>query len=74
MKRRMFIEVRGKTGEWSFDFYGDPKHLDEWRADGLEVYEHGYTIPFVIQQLGLTRLWCVACDVFAFRFDRLFRR
>ena len=35
-KKLMSITVRGDAHEWSFHFYGDPKHLPDWWGDGLE--------------------------------------
>jgi hypothetical protein len=39
MEKLLYIEVEGKEKKWSFNFMGDPKHLEDWRADGLEVGE-----------------------------------
>lgn len=39
MKRQLSITVRGKQHEWTFHFDGNPKHLAEWREDGLIVNE-----------------------------------
>lgn len=32
-KQLLSITVKGSEKTWSFDFYGDPKHIDEWEAD-----------------------------------------
>lgn len=61
------IDVRGREKRWSFEFIGDPKHLDEWRADGLEVFEVENTIPIWIADLGLARPWCFVQDLFNFK-------
>ena len=62
------VTVRGKRKTWCFDFYGDPKYLDEWRADGLEVSEVVNTIPAWWVEWGLpVRLWCFCQDVFHFK-------
>lgn len=58
MKRLMSIEVRGRERSWGFLFEGDPAHLPDWLADGLEVYEVCNVVPEWVQRLGLTRLWC----------------
>lgn len=63
MKRRMAITVRGNQHIWSFKFEGDPKHLEEWRADGLEVYEVYNTIPAWLPS-WLLRPWCFIQDCF----------
>ncbi len=62
MKQKISIEVRGKQKTWSFTFDGDPKHLADWRADGLEVYEVDNTIPEWAVSLGLLRPWCLVQD------------
>ena len=59
--------VKGKRHYWTFDFYGDPKYLTEWRADGLDVGVVENTVPVLIAELGLTRAWCFAQDLFGFR-------
>lgn len=43
--RLLMITVRGKQKHWEFDFYGDPKYIPEWRADGLEIDEIINVIP-----------------------------
>lgn len=63
----MFVTVRGTQRRWSFNFYGDPRYLDEWRADGLEVHVIENTIPMWVADLGLGRAWCVMQDLFNFR-------
>lgn len=68
MKQLLSIEVRGHEHEWSFNFYGDPKHLDEWRDDGLEVVEIVNTIPSWAVDLGLTKIWFFIQDLFNFKF------
>ena len=44
---------------------GDPKHLPDWRADGVEVYEIENVIPWWAARFP--RAWCFAQDVFNFR-------
>ena len=39
MQKLLNITVRGETKTWGFQFVGDDKYLDEWRADGLDVDE-----------------------------------
>lgn len=67
--KQLSIEVRGKEKSWSFTFLGDPKYLDEWRADGLEVFELVNTIPAWVADQGLwaIKLWCFLQDVFNFK-------
>jgi hypothetical protein len=69
MKTLLSIEVKGKSGKnYSFNFYGDPKYLDEWREDGLEIDEVINTIPEWIVMLGLTKGWIFFQDIFNFKF------
>lgn len=39
MDKLMSIEVQGKNHKWAFNFHGDRKDLETWRADGLKVDE-----------------------------------
>ena len=55
MKRPMIVTVRGKRDEWVFPFNGDPALLPGWRADGLEVYELGASVPAWAAACGLAR-------------------
>jgi hypothetical protein len=58
MKRPMFVDVRGRSGEsYSFEFRGDPAHLSDWRADGLEVYEIAASVPEWLA-------WCPAMNLY----------
>ena len=65
--KMLMIEVRGKDKRWSFAFYGDPRYLAEWRADGLEVNEVANVIPAWVAGLGLARPWCFVQDVINLR-------
>ncbi len=62
------ITIRGNQHKWSFDFYGDPKYLEEWRADGLEIDEIVNVIPVWVVDIGCTGLWCFLQDLFNFNF------
>jgi hypothetical protein len=57
VKRPMFIEVRGNQHRWSFNFDGDPAHLADWRADGLEVNVIEGSVPYGIAGTLLMRPW-----------------
>ena len=61
------ITVKGKNKTWGFNFYGDPKYLADWRADGLQVDEVVGSIPVWAVELGLTKLWFRLQDIFNFR-------
>jgi hypothetical protein len=66
MKQRLSITIRGKQHEWNFDFEGDPRHLAEWREDGLVVDEIYATIP-VWMPSWLMRPWIFMQDIYYFR-------
>ena len=66
-KKLLSITVRGHSHQWSFEFFGDPRYLDEWRADGLDIVQVENIVPAWVVDLGLTRAWCFAQDVFNFR-------
>lgn len=66
-KKLMSVTVRGKHHEWNFEFYGDPKHLVEWQADGLDVSLIENTIPLWLPNWVPVRWWCFAQDVFNLR-------
>lgn len=66
-KKLYSLTVRGKTHTWSFHTYIDPRYVEEWRADGIEIDEIVNTIPEWVVDIGLTRAWCFVQDVFHFR-------
>lgn len=64
MAEQVLLTVRGRSGaSYSFVFEGDHAHLDEWRADGLDVAEVANVIPLWVAELGLAWLWCRAQDL-----------
>ena len=68
-KKLISIDVRGKNHTWGFAFYGDPKNIAEWQADGLEVYEIENVIPEWVAGLGVfgIRIWCLLQDLWNLR-------
>lgn len=66
-RKLMHVTVKGDRSRWGFAFYGDPKYIPDWRADGLEVYEIENTVPAWVVRAGLVRAWCLVQDVFNFR-------
>ena len=62
-KKLMSVTVRGDQHKWCFNFYCDPKYLNDWRSDGLEVYEIENTIPVWVNNLGMTKAWCFFQDI-----------
>lgn len=63
MKRHYSITVRGASSEWCFDVYAKPEHVEDWRADGLEVDEVVNTIP----EWAPPKLWCFIQDILTFK-------
>lgn len=63
----MMVTVPGKRSRWCFIVYGDPKHLPEWRDDGLEIYLVEYSIPPWTLAFPGAYVWCFLQDVFNFR-------
>ena len=66
--KRMSVVVRGDRKTWGFTFLGDPAHLQEWRADGLDVCVIENSIPEWAVRFGLTRLYCFVQDVLNFKY------
>ena len=65
MTKRVFeIGVRGKTKSYSFNFDGDPKYLDEWRAQGLDINPVLNIIPAWAVDMGLLNIWIFFQDTF----------
>jgi hypothetical protein len=62
VKRLYSVTVRGREKTWGLPIKALPEHVEDWRADGLEVDELINTIPVWIHGLGLTRPWCAAQD------------
>jgi hypothetical protein len=66
-KKLLSIQVKGNQSEWAFSFYGDPKYLPEWRADGLDIVELENVIPAWVVDIGLLRQWVFMQDLFNFK-------
>lgn len=63
MKETLSIQVTGKSGKrYCFTFKGDPKYIEEWAADGLDVVPICNTIPRWAAELGLARPWFAVQD------------
>lgn len=63
MKRNYAIEIRGKDHTWPFPIKAEPEHVEDWRADGLEVYEIVGAVPEWVVDVGLLRPWLRAQEV-----------
>lgn len=68
MSKKLYsLEVRGHEHLWSFHVLVDPKYVDEWRADGLELNRLENIIPSWVVDAGLMRPWCFLQDIFHFK-------
>lgn len=66
-KKLLSVTVRGNHRKWCFDFYGDPKYIEEWVSDGLEIDEIVNTIPVWLPNWIPVRWWCALQDAFNFK-------
>jgi hypothetical protein len=63
VKKKLYsIQVQGQYHIWHFQVFVNPKYIDEWRADGIEIVEIMNTVPAWVVDLGLTRIWCFLQD------------
>ena len=60
--QKYILTVRGRRHEWSFTVKGKPEWVDDWRADGLEVYLLEYSIPGWVISAGLGHIWVAGQD------------
>jgi hypothetical protein len=67
--RRYSLTVRGKRKIWAFTIDAEPAHVEDWRADGLQVDELLNSIPAWWVNMGLpVGLWCFLEDVWNLKF------
>jgi hypothetical protein len=67
LKKRYSIEIQGIEKRWAFDITAEPRHVADWRRDGLNVAELENTVPVWIVDLGLIRPWCFLQDLWNFK-------
>lgn len=68
MKKLYMLYIRGKRKEWGFEILANPKHVEDWRADGLRVDEIVNTIPEWWVDAGFSvSLWCFFQDLLNFK-------
>lgn len=68
MSKKLYaLTVRGHQYRWDFPVEADPKFIDEWRRDGIEIHEICTVIPMWVADAGLIRPWCFFQDIFHFR-------
>lgn len=67
MSKKMYsLSINGAQKCWGIIVYAEPTHVNDWRADGLELEEIVNTIPMWLPAC-LMRPWCVAQDLFNFK-------
>jgi hypothetical protein len=66
-KKLLSIAVKGKNSVWGFNFYADPKHIKEWRDDGLDVVEIENIVPEWVANFNIVKEWCFLQDLFNFK-------
>lgn len=66
MKKRYCLHVQGENHRWSLDLIADPRHVEDWRNDGLDVYESRGSVPAWVPA-WLVGAWCFLQDLFYWR-------
>lgn len=66
-KKLLSVTVQGKEKTWIFNFYEEPKYIQDWRNDGLVIDEILNTVPVWIVDCGLLKPWVFFQDVFNFK-------
>ena len=65
MSKKLYaLTVRGHQYRWDFPVMVDPKYVEEWRRDGIEIDEVCNTIPGWVAEAGLETAWCFFQDIF----------
>lgn len=67
MTKPYLLVVNGKQSQWLFNVELNPRHIEDLRADGLEVNECFNSIPYWVVEHRLTRPWVFVQDLFHFR-------
>ena len=58
------IHVKGKNKNWSFTFIGEEEHLQDWIADGLEVYRVDEEIEVAEEEYKMIKRMVRAKDIY----------
>lgn len=68
-KKLYHVTVPGNSRKFGIPTYADPRAVEDWRNDGIEVIEPHNIIPEWVADLGplAIRTWCFAQDVFNFK-------
>ena len=68
MSKKLYsITVTGDTKTYSFDTYVDPRYIDEYRAEGIDIDEIVNTIPQWVVDIGMLKPWVFMQDIFNFK-------
>lgn len=68
MNKIYALRVRGKTKDWEFHVDVDPKYVQEWRDDGLNIDPVINIIPAWWVNAGFSiKFWCFWQDLFNFK-------
>lgn len=65
----MHVSIQGRQHEWGFIFAGDPAHLADWHADGLDVALVVNTVPAWLPAWAV-RGWVAAQDIINFKWGK----
>ena len=65
--KRYSITIYGKEKKWSFDTFIDPKYLQDYWDDNIQIDEVLNTIPEWVADIGLGKPWCFFQDLFNFK-------
>jgi len=57
MKKLFAINVRGKTKEWSFHFWGNEGDWGDWEEDGLKITKITSVTPYSVEMAGFGGIW-----------------
>jgi len=66
-KKLLSVTVKGNQSKWTFNFYGDQNHIQDWVNDGLEIVEIENVIPKWIVDIGLLKPYVFLQDIFNFK-------
>jgi hypothetical protein len=66
-KKLYVVKVPGKSGDYWFKTYVDPRYQQDWWDDGVEILPAVNSIPRWIVNVGFERIWCFFQDCFQMR-------
>lgn len=63
-KKILLLTVNGKFDKWLFYIDADPKHIELWRSDGLDIVQVENIIPLSIVDTILEKPFIFLQDIF----------